>query len=903
MAIAYTATGQQVGVATETSGAACSPLSPSTVNAGDILIIHTYFEGTATAPDTPSGFTLLDGPRVIESTISRHWIYGKVADGTEDGAANALGSQAVTTMRSGRVYRFTGRISGAIADLVNGFSATSHATDPQMPSVTTTAAGALACACVAQNDNNALAAATGMSGGTWAEATAEFVAALAPGLVLQLQTCTPTADPGTVSGGAVAAANDPSGVIGFQIRDSAPVILTPSGVVHTRAFGTAKINHTLTANAPVIHARAFGTPVLPKRGFVAWVQMQVPPEAAQAISPTGVAHSRGFGTAVVVRGAVIVAPSSVAHSRTIPSPVIVRTIHQASVVHARVIGTAVVVSGVVTIVETSVIHTRAFGTAKINQTLTTTAVVHTRAFGTATVGGVFPSVAFSAGTQITADTASPHTVTMPTGIQAGHRLLAFFVVDGDHNISWPAGWTEIGQLASGGTVTGSVAERIADGGEGSTIQVSFDGGISEESVCMILRVVDVDSAQASEVASASGSSTSPDPPVLNPTGWDIRNTLWIVFIATDNSVEVTASPTNYTTIDSLNSGGATGVGLGWAVRQLAAASENPDTGTIASSDDWAAFTVAVTPQGEAAQQIAPSGVVHTRAFGTAVVTRGAVSITPSGVVHARAFGTAAINARRGLVAWVQLQTPAVLVTILPSSVIHTRAFGTAKVYSSRITPTGVVHTRAFGTTNVIGTQAVAPVSVIHTRAFGTTFVGLEPRKAAAGFIWLHGDVEFGLLEVPSVIHSRAIGTARLRMMIVVPSVVHTRAFGTTIIGAYIIPFSVIHIRDFGLPQLNHNLTASSVIHTRGFGGPTVGHGLTLVQTTSVVHGRTFGTAVVTVSVFTQFIITSSVIHTRNITGPLVTRAGDPAVKKQGAFAMEWGVDTFHPGDVEVEVTN
>jgi len=471
--------------------------------------------------------------------------------------------------------------------------------------------------------------------------------------------------------------------------------IAPSGLVHTRAFGTAKINHTLTANAPVIHTRAFGTPVLPKRGFVAWVQMQVPPEAAQAISPTGVVHSRAFGTTVVVRGAVIVAPSSVAHSRTIPSPVIVRTIHQVSVVHTRVIGTAVVVPGVVTIVETSVVHGRAFGTALLIQTIQTTSVVHTRGFGTAVVSNV---------------------------------------------------------------VAG-------------------------------------------------------------------------------------------------------------------------------------------------AQNLFPQPVVHTRAFGTAVVVRGGVSITPGGVVHTRAFGTAAINARRGLVAWAQIQAPAVLVTILPSSVIHTRAFGTAKVYSSRITPTGVVHTRAFGNTNVIGTQAVAPASVIHTRAFGTTFVGLEPRTAAAGFIWLHGDVEFGLLEVPSVIHPRAIGTARLRMLIVVPSVVHTRAFGTTLIGAYIIPFSVIHTRDFGLPQLNQNVTTSSVIHTRGFGGPTVGHGLTLIQTTSAVHGRTFGTAVVTVSVFTQFIITSSVIHTRNITGPLVTRAGDPAVKKQGAFTMEWGVDTFHPGDVEVEVTN
>lgn len=223
MAVAYKSQG--AGAATETSGAACSPASPATVDANDILIVHAYFEGTATAPDTPSGFTLLDGPRVIESTIGRHWIYGKLAAGTEDGAANALGSQAVTTMRSGRCYSFSGWVSGTITDAVPAasFSATSHATDPQMPTVTTTIAGGLAVAAVVQNDNNALAAATGETGGDWVEAVAEFTAALTPGLVLQLQTCTPTANPGTVTGGAVAATNDPSGVIGFEIRPSVPV--------------------------------------------------------------------------------------------------------------------------------------------------------------------------------------------------------------------------------------------------------------------------------------------------------------------------------------------------------------------------------------------------------------------------------------------------------------------------------------------------------------------------------------------------------------------------------------------------------------------------------------------------------------------------------------------------------
>jgi hypothetical protein len=227
VAITYKSAG--AGASSEASGAAVSPASPATVDAGDILIIHAYYEGTVTTPSTPSGFTLLHGPETIETTIGRHWIFGKIADGTEDGAANALGTAAVTTMRSGRCYSFSGRVSGTITDLVLGFAHLSHATDPAMPSVTTTVAGARAVACIAQNDNNTTGDATGATGGTWTEAVAEYVAALTPGLVLQMQTCIPTGDPGTVSGGSVATTNDPCGVIGFEIRPSVPVTVTSIG--------------------------------------------------------------------------------------------------------------------------------------------------------------------------------------------------------------------------------------------------------------------------------------------------------------------------------------------------------------------------------------------------------------------------------------------------------------------------------------------------------------------------------------------------------------------------------------------------------------------------------------------------------------------------------------------------
>lgn len=232
MAVAYKSAG--AGASTETSGAALSPACPATVDAGDVLIAHVFWEGTTTAPSTPSGWTLLAGPEVIQSTIARHWVYGRVAGGTEDGAAVAFGSPAVTTQRAARIYSFSGRVSGDISLLCQGFSHQSHATDPQMPTVTTVRAGALAVALVAQNDNNATGNATGESGGNWTEAVAEYTVALTPGLTIQIQTCIPTANPGTVSGGSVSTTDDPCGVIGFYIQDVAE---TPKTATETLAVG------------------------------------------------------------------------------------------------------------------------------------------------------------------------------------------------------------------------------------------------------------------------------------------------------------------------------------------------------------------------------------------------------------------------------------------------------------------------------------------------------------------------------------------------------------------------------------------------------------------------------------------------------------------------------------------
>lgn len=284
MAIAYKSQG--AGVVTEASGGALSPLCPATVDAGDILIAHCAYEGTSTTPDTPSGWTPLGGPYTVE-TAYRHWIFGKIAAGTEDGAAVAFGTPAVTTLRCARVYSFSGRVDGTITALVPaaGFAHLSHATDPQMPTVTTTVAGALAVACTFQADDNPQASATGATGGTWAEAVAEYVqAATTPDTALHIQTCTPTADPGTVTGGTVATLNDPCGVIGFEIKPTAAQTVSPSAIATGEAFGTAQLNQQVVASG-IATAEAFGTS-----------------KVNQSIVAAAITSAEAFGTAELTQG-------------------------------------------------------------------------------------------------------------------------------------------------------------------------------------------------------------------------------------------------------------------------------------------------------------------------------------------------------------------------------------------------------------------------------------------------------------------------------------------------------------------------------------------------------------------------------------------------------------------------
>ena len=208
----------------------------------------------------------------------------------------------------------------------------------------------------------------------------------------------------------------------------------------------------------------------------------------------------------------------------------------------------------------------------------------------------FPTVQSATGNNSGANTTS-QVITFDGGTAVGDRVLVFITNDGGAGMSVTSGtgWAQLFQR----TVDGVTARLTCfwkdwDGsGDNLTLDCSASEGLSWAIVA--IEAGTFDDTTDPEVGTASfGTSDSPDPPSLNPTNWDVEDTLWIASYGWDGNVAHSAYPTNYSsnqfTTRWANTGGA---GVAVATRNNAAASEDPGVGTLASSEQWAAQTVAI----------------------------------------------------------------------------------------------------------------------------------------------------------------------------------------------------------------------------------------------------------------------------------------------------------------------
>jgi hypothetical protein len=220
----------------------------------------------------------------------------------------------------------------------------------------------------------------------------------------------------------------------------------------------------------------------------------------------------------------------------------------------------------------------------------------------------FPTIATTNNGNDTSGTS--HTVNLPASIASGDLLIAIFASDGSTAHTWPSGWDQAANNLIGTTtstdVTLSAKQRVADGSEGSTITVTT--GASEWTAHITLRITGWHGTTAAEAGTATGSSATANPPSLNPTNWDVEDTLWVACACNDtggtDNDDITAHPSSYTGIQIVTAGtNAGGVCLAASQRNNATAAEDPGTYTAPTTEAWVAGTIGVRPAAAATPTI------------------------------------------------------------------------------------------------------------------------------------------------------------------------------------------------------------------------------------------------------------------------------------------------------------
>ncbi|MFT4815404.1 MAG: putative repeat protein (TIGR01451 family) [Cyclobacteriaceae bacterium] len=181
-------------------------------------------------------------------------------------------------------------------------------------------------------------------------------------------------------------------------------------------------------------------------------------------------------------------------------------------------------------------------------------------------------------------------LTYPAGINSGDLLVVSIATDGSENFSVPSGWESLVDIDNGGSNLG-VMKRIADGTEVGTINFSWTSG--EEVVATMMRFTGTTG--ETEVATNTGSSSSPQAPTINPA---FTNYLALRLGAYDDD-DVTVNPGTimaaHSNINQDASGGGNGTASGSAA-YLAFSSGGPSgTGdfTLTNNEGWSTATVAI----------------------------------------------------------------------------------------------------------------------------------------------------------------------------------------------------------------------------------------------------------------------------------------------------------------------
>ena len=145
----------------------------------------------------------------------------------------------------------------------------------------------------------------------------------------------------------------PAASIAFSLAAGA-LDITPTGIASTEAFGTAVVTTGAVDISPtgIASAEAFGSHTV---------------TLTQDVSPSGIASEEAFGTAVLTTGAVDISPSGIASEEAFGTADVSQAtfLTPTGIVSEEAFGTAVITTGAVTVSPTGIVSAEAFGSHTI----------------------------------------------------------------------------------------------------------------------------------------------------------------------------------------------------------------------------------------------------------------------------------------------------------------------------------------------------------------------------------------------------------------------------------------------------------------------------------------------------------------------------------------------------------
>ena len=203
--------------------------------------------------------------------------------------------------------------------------------------------------------------------------------------------------------------------------------------------------------------------------------------------------------------------------------------------------------------------------------------------------------------------ATSHDVPMPASVDEDDLLIVLFAHSGTGSVSVTpsTGWTQLASDSQtggpGGDITLSVYYKEAVGNEdGGT--VDFTTGSDAKAIAQVYRIDkdtwDVGTPPEISVA-ATATTNQPDPPALDPSGWDVEDTLWIAVCAYSSYLNTSGPDDYYSPHRTSMAGSQPWMGLSSNSRENPVASEDPSYYDIETDDSYGsvAYTIGVRPAG------------------------------------------------------------------------------------------------------------------------------------------------------------------------------------------------------------------------------------------------------------------------------------------------------------------